>query len=71
MNRKERMESKAQKKVERQTLLKETFDSKKKEVINHYQSVNLYVKNLDACIDDEHLRKAFSKFGTITSAKVN
>jgi len=40
------------------------------ERINRYQGVNLYVKNLDENIDDEKLRKEFSQFGTITSAKV-
>lgn len=29
------------------------------------------MKNLDDGIDDERLRKEFSPFGTITSAKVN
>ncbi len=38
--------------------------------MNKYQGVNLYIKNLDDTIDDERLRKEFSKFGTITSAKV-
>ena len=42
----------------------------KMERINRYQGVNLYVKNLDDIIDDERLRKEFSQFGTITSAKV-
>ncbi len=43
----------------------------KMERINRYQGVNLYVKNLDDIIDDERLRKEFSQFGTITSAKVS
>lgn len=60
----------AQKKAERQAELREQFERKKLERINRYQGVNLYVKNLDDCIDDERLRKEFSQFGTITSAKV-
>lgn len=35
-----------------------------------FQGVNLYVKNLDDGIGDEQLRKEFSPYGTITSAKV-
>merc|ERR1712121_391109 len=60
----------AQKKAERQAELKEKFEKIKLERINRYQGVNLYVKNLDDNIDDERLRKEFSQFGTITSAKV-
>lgn len=60
----------AQKKVERQAELKRRFEQLKLERMNRYQGVNLYVKNLDDAIDDERLRKEFSPFGTITSAKV-
>lgn len=60
----------AQKRAERQAELKDKFDRLKQERMNRYQGVNLYVKNLDDSIDDERLRKEFSQFGTITSAKV-
>lgn len=60
----------AQKKNERQTELKRRFEQLKIERMNRYQGVNLYVKNLDDSIDDERLRKEFTQFGTITSAKV-
>ncbi|EHB07454.1 Polyadenylate-binding protein 1 [Heterocephalus glaber] len=60
----------AQKKVEPQTEPKHKFEQMKQDTITRYQGVNLYVKNLDDGIDDEHLRKEFSPFGTITSAKV-
>merc|ERR1719334_689905 len=60
----------AQKKAERQAELKEKFERAKLERMNRYQGVNLYVKNLDDAIDDERLRKEFSQFGTITSARV-
>ncbi|XP_053435687.1 polyadenylate-binding protein 1-like [Nycticebus coucang] len=60
----------AQKKVERETELKRKFEQMKQDRITRYQDLNLYVKNLDDTIDDERLRKEFSPFGTITSAKV-
>ncbi|XP_023135709.1 polyadenylate-binding protein 1A [Amphiprion ocellaris] len=60
----------AQKKVERQTELKRKFEQMKQDRMTRYQGVNLYVKNLDDGIEDERLRKEFSPFGTITSAKV-
>lgn len=60
----------AQKKAERQLELKRRFEQLKIERMNRYQGVNLYVKNLDDTIDDERLRKEFTPFGTITSAKV-
>ncbi|CAH1281813.1 unnamed protein product [Diabrotica balteata] len=60
----------AQKRAERQQELKRRFEALKMERLNRYQGVNLYVKNLDDTIDDERLRKEFTPFGTITSAKV-
>jgi len=60
----------AQKKAERQQELKKKFEQLKLERLNRYQGVNLYVKNLDDSIDDERLRKEFTPYGTITSARV-
>merc|ERR1711962_1020557 len=60
----------AQKKAERQAELKKKFEQLKLDRLNKYQGVNLYVKNLDDTIDDERLRKEFTPYGTITSAKV-
>ncbi|XP_049725798.1 polyadenylate-binding protein 1-like isoform X2 [Elephas maximus indicus] len=60
----------AQKRVERQNELKRKFEQMKQDRLNRYQGVNLYVKNLDDSIDDEKLRKEFSPYGVITSAKV-
>uniref|UniRef100_A0A2P2HWE3 Polyadenylate-binding protein n=1 Tax=Hirondellea gigas TaxID=1518452 RepID=A0A2P2HWE3_9CRUS len=60
----------AQKKGERQAELKKKFDAMKMERISRTHGVNLYIKNLDDCIDDERLRKEFTPYGTITSAKV-
>jgi len=60
----------AQKKAERLAELKQRFEAIKQERSNRYQGVNLYIKNLDDEIDDDKLRKEFSRFGTITSARV-
>ncbi|KAM6163859.1 polyadenylate-binding protein 1-like [Rhynchocyon petersi] len=60
----------AQKRMERHHELKRRFEQMKQEKLNRYQGVNLYVKNLDDSIDDEKLRKEFSPYGVITSAKV-
>ncbi|ELW66761.1 Polyadenylate-binding protein 1-like protein [Tupaia chinensis] len=60
----------AQKRLERQNELKRRFEQMKQDRLNRYQGVNLYVKNLDDSINDEKLRKEFSPYGVITSAKV-
>ncbi|XP_054995439.1 polyadenylate-binding protein 1-like isoform X2 [Sorex araneus] len=59
----------AQKRAERQSELKRKFEQMKQDRLSHYQGVNLYVKNLNDSIDDERLRKEFSPYGVITSAK--
>jgi len=60
----------AQKKQERAMELKSKFEAQKMERISRYQGVNLYIKNLEDVVDDERLRKEFSNYGSITSAKV-
>uniref|UniRef100_A0A2K5P8F9 PABP n=1 Tax=Cercocebus atys TaxID=9531 RepID=A0A2K5P8F9_CERAT len=48
-----------QKNVEQQTELKRKLELMKQDRITRYWNVNLYVKNLDDGIDDEHLQKSF------------
>ncbi|CAF1313259.1 unnamed protein product [Adineta steineri] len=59
-----------QTKNERLGEIKRKKDAQRQERMNKYEDVNLYIKNLDDTIDDERLRKEFSKFGTITNAKI-
>lgn len=61
---------KAQKKEERQAMLRRAFEQKRMERLEKYQGVNLYIKHLDDKVDDEGLKEEFSRFGTIQSAKV-
>jgi len=60
----------AQKKAEREAMLKAKYDALRQERIEKYQGVNLYVKNLDDAVDDDKLREEFSTVGTITSCRV-
>jgi len=60
----------AQKKAEREAMLRQQYEVRRLERIEKYQNVNLYVKNLDDTVDDDKLREEFAAFGTITSAKV-
>ncbi|KAL4419334.1 hypothetical protein ABPG77_006022 [Micractinium sp. CCAP 211/92] len=60
----------AQKKAEREAMLRAKFEELRAERIAKYQGMNLYVKNLHDDIDDEALRNEFAQYGTITSAKV-
>jgi len=60
----------AQKKAEREAMLKAKFDEVRQERVARYQGMNLYVKNLHDDVTDDQLREEFTPFGTITSAKV-
>ncbi|CAL0309912.1 unnamed protein product [Lupinus luteus] len=62
--------ARAQKKSERQQILTNQFEEKRKEKIMKYEGSNIYVKNIDDNVNDEELRDQFSSCGTITSAKV-
>ncbi|KAB0802013.1 hypothetical protein PPYR_04199 [Photinus pyralis] len=62
--------TRAQKKSDRQRELKRQYEQLKSERYSQCHGVNLFIKNLDDFIDDDRIRKEFSQFGTITSAKV-
>ena len=59
------------KKNERSAEIQRKKDLQRQERMKKYECVTLYIKNLDDTIDDERLKEEFSKFGIITSAKVN
>lgn len=60
----------AQKKAERKRILEERYEKRRSEFHESTKGRNLYVKHLSQTMTDEDLKKAFSKFGTITSAKI-
>ncbi|GAY33336.1 hypothetical protein CUMW_006780 [Citrus unshiu] len=62
--------ARAQKKAEREQILRHQFEEKRKERILKYKGSNVYVKNIDDDVTDEELKAHFSQCGTITSAKV-
>ncbi|KAK2364248.1 polyadenylate-binding protein [Trifolium repens] len=62
--------ARAQKKAEREQILHQQFEEKRKEQVLKYKGSNIYVKNIDDNVSDEELRGHFSACGTITSAKV-
>jgi len=62
--------ARAQKKEERERLLREKFESMRIQQAEKYAGVNLYIKNLADSVDDSALETEFKEFGTITSAKV-
>lgn len=60
----------AQKKSEREALLRKKLEDSKAERIAKYQGMNLYVKNVHDEMTDDELREMFNAAGTITSCKV-
>ena len=62
--------NRAQKKTERTIALKKDFINIKKTLQEQNKDRNLYIKNLDADVNDQGLYDAFQGFGEITSAKV-
>lgn len=62
--------ARAQKKEEREKLLRERFEAIKLERQKKYAGVNLYIKNLSDDITDERLRTEFGPYGSIESAVI-
>ncbi|XP_010050263.2 polyadenylate-binding protein 7 [Eucalyptus grandis] len=62
--------ARAQKRSERSEILRRQFEERRKERILKYKDSNVYIKNIDDNVTDEHLREHFSQCGTIISAKV-
>jgi polyadenylate-binding protein len=62
--------ARAQKKGERETELRNRFKHIKMERIKQFSGINLYIKNLEDDITEDHLRKEFSVFGNIRSVKI-
>ncbi|XP_016543146.1 polyadenylate-binding protein 7 isoform X2 [Capsicum annuum] len=62
--------ARAQKKAEREQLLKRLFEQRRREQIMKYQVSNVYVKNIDDDVSDTELHELFSQCGTITSSKI-
>ncbi|KAJ9555083.1 hypothetical protein OSB04_009697 [Centaurea solstitialis] len=60
----------AQKKSEREQILRRQFEEWRKEQISKYQGSNVYVKNINDNVTEDELRECFTQCGTITSAKL-
>ncbi|KAD5803121.1 hypothetical protein R6Q59_024673 [Mikania micrantha] len=62
--------ARAQKKAEREQVLRRRFEDIRKEQIMKYQGSNVYVKNIDDDVTENELQEHFSQCGTITSTKL-
>lgn len=61
---------KAEKKQERLKKLREGYEKKRNELLQKYQGLNVYVKNLDDQTDDAKLKEMFSQYGELESFRV-
>eukprot|EP01129_Flabellula_baltica_P014114 TRINITY_DN669_c0_g1_i1.p1 TRINITY_DN669_c0_g1~~TRINITY_DN669_c0_g1_i1.p1 ORF type:complete len:558 (+),score=162.55 TRINITY_DN669_c0_g1_i1:96-1676(+) len=62
--------SRAQKKSEREPIMKRQKDIKRRETISQYYGRNLYIKHIEEQMTEDMLKEEFSKYGTITSARI-
>ncbi|KAG9456829.1 hypothetical protein H6P81_001337 [Aristolochia fimbriata] len=62
--------ARAQKKAEREQILRHQFEERRNEQMQKYKGSNVYIKNIDDDVNDEDLRQYFSQCGTITSVKL-
>ncbi|XP_055811583.1 polyadenylate-binding protein 7-like [Solanum dulcamara] len=62
--------ARAQKKTEREQILRRLFEERRKAQLIKFQGSNVYVKNIDGDVKDHELRELFSQCGKITSAKL-
>eukprot|EP00250_Pteridium_aquilinum_P003246 c13567_g1_i1 orf=220-2058(-) len=60
----------AQKKSEREAELREKFDHSERDRLERQKDVNLYVKNIDANVDEKMLKELFSLHGHVISSKI-
>ncbi|KAJ6708393.1 POLYADENYLATE-BINDING PROTEIN 7 [Salix viminalis] len=62
--------ARAQTKAERQGILSAQFEQRRKERLQKFKGLNVYVKHIDENVDDSQLNDYFSQCGVISSAKI-
>ena len=66
LNGKQLYVGRAQKKAEREEILKKEYE----QIKGKQNGINLFIKNIDDTVDTDRLREKFSRFGSIKSAEV-
>ncbi|OVA17902.1 RNA recognition motif domain [Macleaya cordata] len=62
--------ARAQKRAERDQILRHQYEERRKEQIQKFKGSNVYVKNIEDGVDEDELQEHFSQCGTITSVKL-